>query len=167
MARRIDLFDQFVENVLGLSLDGAIPAKKHATNTSLEAATVEALCALNAAQSTGQLWPDGRHTYAQAALDYLRHEADGMSLLADVSRVFDAYAESVDLTRLDQEWLSRDREIVSACGPQILNGSGDELLFPASESRQARVLRPSVLHAHIPQSRFEQTSRVITARAGI
>ena len=167
VARRIDLFDHFVVNVLGLSLDGAIPAKEHATNTSLEAATVEALRALNAAQCKGQLWADGRHTYAQAALDYLRHEADGQALLADVSRVFDAHAESVDLTRLDQEWLSRDREIVSACGPQILNGSGDELLFPASESREARVLRPSVLHIHLPQIRFENASRVIVANAGI
>ena len=167
VARRIDLFDHFVANVLGLPLEGAIPAKENATNTSLKAATAEALRALNAAQCKGQLWASGRQTYAQAALDYLWNEADGQALLADVSRVFDAHAESVDLTRLDQEWLSRDREIVSACGPQILNGSEDTQLFPAGESRQARFLRPSVLHAHLPQSRFEHASRVIAANAGI
>ena len=94
-------------------------------------------------------------------------EVDGQTLLADVSRVFDAHAESVDLTRLDQEWLSRDREIVSACGPQILNRSEDTLLFVASKSRQARFLRPSLLHTHLPQSRFENASRVIAANAGL
>lgn len=153
-ARGVDLFEHFIEKVLGLPTEGLGPASAASKNTSLPTPTVETLRALNAASSHGEVWANGGLEFALAANAFLQGNPEGQSLLRDVTAAFEAHAELLDLSNLDQQWLNRDHEIVRACGAQILNDAGGARLFPDSPARSVRVLRPSVLHEHVPVARF-------------
>jgi hypothetical protein len=161
VARGIDLFEHFLERLLGLQADSVVPAAAERINASWAPALIEVLRALNAARAG----PAGRaangRAFVDRALHFLATDECGRALQCDVEDIFDAWAEPLPLGQLDQQWLHHDREILRRCRDQILNAKDEERLFPDGPAVQTRVLRPSVLHGRIPAERFAAACRMI------
>lgn len=163
LAAGVDLFDYFVQTVLGLPTAGSVAGSSPRENVALSPPSIEILRALNGSDAL-----DSRCTGValhQATASFLKSDPVGQALRHEVTALFDVEGRDLDLGLIDWQWLGRDAEIMRTCRSNVFNPAGEQRLFADLPPTVVRVLEPHRLYRRIPCERFDDVYRRILERA--